>query len=231
MLGGQVADVEAEGHRARRIEGLRQGWRAHALDPVQRVGEGRDALDLHVAPLDLGLVAHQVHGIHVVAVRNAKVGVKSMTRGLFGDTVEEIDAGLGDIMKTLKELGQEKNTMIVFTSDNGPWLPFREHGGTAGLLREGKGTTWEGGFRVPLVVRVIVGRGWGQGPQHGQNLQALFAHIPGLKVVAPTTPQDAKGMLLAAIEDDDPVLFALRDPISHLCGAGVIGFALLSKFV
>jgi pyruvate/2-oxoglutarate/acetoin dehydrogenase E1 component len=60
---------------------------------------------------------------------------------------------------------------------------------------------------VPIVVRLIVGRGWGQGPQHSQALQALFAHIPGLKVVAPATPHDAKGMLLAAIEDDDPVIF------------------------
>ncbi|MGH7684950.1 MAG: alpha-ketoacid dehydrogenase subunit beta, partial [Vulcanimicrobiaceae bacterium] len=60
---------------------------------------------------------------------------------------------------------------------------------------------------VPLVVRLIVGRGWGQGPQHSQALQALFAHIPGLKVVAPATPHDAKGMLLAAIDDDDPVIF------------------------
>jgi len=60
---------------------------------------------------------------------------------------------------------------------------------------------------VPLVVRVIVGRGWGQGPQHSQSLQALFAHIPGLKVVMPTTAYDAKGMLIAAIEDNNPVLF------------------------
>ena len=60
---------------------------------------------------------------------------------------------------------------------------------------------------VPLVVRLIVGRGWGQGPQHSQSLQALFAHIPGLKVVMPATPYDAKGMLIAAIEDNNPVIF------------------------
>jgi len=61
--------------------------------------------------------------------------------------------------------------------------------------------------RVPLVVRLIIGRGWGQGPQHSQSLQALFAHIPGLKVVMPTTAYDAKGMLISAIEDDNPVIF------------------------
>lgn len=64
-----------------------------------------------------------------------------------------------------------------------------------------------GQVNVPLVVRAIVGRGWGQGPQHAQSLQALFAHIPGLKVVMPTSAYDAKGMLLEAIRDDNPVLF------------------------
>ncbi len=66
---------------------------------------------------------------------------------------------------------------------------------------------FNGQARVPLVVRVIVGRGWGQGPQHSQSLQGLFAQIPGLRVVMPTTAHDAKGMLMAAIADDNPVLF------------------------
>ena len=60
---------------------------------------------------------------------------------------------------------------------------------------------------VPLVVRVILGRGWGQGPQHSQGLQSLFAHVPGLKVVMPASPYDAKGMLLSAIDDNNPVIF------------------------
>jgi len=64
-----------------------------------------------------------------------------------------------------------------------------------------------GQHSVPLVIRLIVGRGWGQGPQHSQSLQAWFAHIPGLKVVMPTTPQDAKGLLLASIRDNNPVIF------------------------
>ena len=66
---------------------------------------------------------------------------------------------------------------------------------------------FDGLASVPLVVRVIVGRGWGQGPQHSQSLQALFAHIPGLKVILPATAYDAKGMLIAAIEDNNPVIF------------------------
>jgi len=64
-----------------------------------------------------------------------------------------------------------------------------------------------GKMSVPLVIRMIIGRGWGQGPQHSQSLQAWFAHVPGLKVVMPTTAHDAKGMLIASIEDDDPVVF------------------------
>jgi len=60
---------------------------------------------------------------------------------------------------------------------------------------------------VPITIRLIIGRGWGQGPTHSQNLQAWFAHVPGLKVVMPTSPADAKGLLLASIFDDDPVLF------------------------
>jgi acetoin:2,6-dichlorophenolindophenol oxidoreductase subunit beta len=65
-----------------------------------------------------------------------------------------------------------------------------------------------GGKRsVPLVIRMIVGRGWGQGPTHSQSLQALFAHIPGLKVVMPSFADDAKGLLLSSIFDDNPVIF------------------------
>ncbi|KMN36652.1 MULTISPECIES: alpha-ketoacid dehydrogenase subunit beta [unclassified Chromobacterium] len=61
--------------------------------------------------------------------------------------------------------------------------------------------------RVPFTLRLILGRGWGQGPTHSQNLQAWFAHVPGLKVVMPASAADAKGLLLSAIFDDDPVVF------------------------
>ena len=60
---------------------------------------------------------------------------------------------------------------------------------------------------VPITIRLIIGRGWGQGPTHSQNLQAIFAHIPGLKVVMPATAPDAKGLLLESIFDDNPVVF------------------------
>ena len=59
---------------------------------------------------------------------------------------------------------------------------------------------------VPFTIRAVVGRGWGQGSQHSQSLQAWFAHVPGLKVVMPSTPYDAKGLLLESIADDNPVV-------------------------
>src|SRR5256884_3131269 len=64
-----------------------------------------------------------------------------------------------------------------------------------------------GAVSVPIVVRSIIGRSWGQGPQHSQALHALFMHIPGLRVVAPSTPYDAKGCLIMSIRDDNPVMF------------------------
>ncbi len=66
---------------------------------------------------------------------------------------------------------------------------------------------FDGKVTVPLVVRVLIGRGWGQGPQHSQSLQAVFSQIPGLKVVMPMSAHDAKGMLISAIKDENPVIF------------------------
>jgi arylsulfatase A-like enzyme len=72
-------------------------------------------------------------------------------RGLYGDVIEEIDWSVGQVLDTLRELELDKRTLVVFTSDNGPWLIFNQHGGSAGLLREGKGCTWEGGMREPAL--------------------------------------------------------------------------------
>src|SRR5687767_2503266 len=64
-----------------------------------------------------------------------------------------------------------------------------------------------GQVQIPIVVRSMIGKSWGQGAQHSQGLYSFFMHVPGLKVVAPTTPHDAKGCLIAAIRDDNPVLY------------------------
>ncbi len=72
--------------------------------------------------------------------------------GLYTDVIQEIDYSVGLIMKALKDNNLEDNTIVVFTSDNGPWLSYGEHAGSTGVYREGKGTTWEGGQRVPCIV-------------------------------------------------------------------------------
>jgi len=79
--------------------------------------------------------------------------VGSQQRGLYGDVIHEIDYGVGQIIKTLKINGLEDNTIIIYTSDNGPWLSYGEHSGSSGIYREGKGTNWEGGHRVPAIVK------------------------------------------------------------------------------
>jgi arylsulfatase A len=73
--------------------------------------------------------------------------------GIYGDVLMEIDWSVGEILSALKRNGLDDNTFVMFTSDNGPWLTYGNHGGTAGPLREGKGTEFEGGVREPCVMR------------------------------------------------------------------------------
>ena len=74
-------------------------------------------------------------------------------QGLYGDVVEEIDDSVGQVAAALRRLGLERETLVFFASDNGPWLSYGDHAGSAGPLREGKGTAFEGGVRVPFVAR------------------------------------------------------------------------------
>ncbi|MBT5705114.1 sulfatase [bacterium] len=91
------------------------------------------------------------HNLPHIPLYAGKKHLGKSRRGIYGDVIEEIDSGAGQIIQTIKDLGIEKNTLVVFTSDNGPWLPFHTHGGSAGLLREGKGSTFEGGMREPTI--------------------------------------------------------------------------------
>ncbi|MEM9110266.1 MAG: sulfatase [Planctomycetota bacterium] len=74
-------------------------------------------------------------------------------RGLYGDVIEEIDWSVGQVIETLKKLGLDENTLVMFATDNGPWEPFKQYGGSAGPLRGAKGSNWEGGQRVPCIIR------------------------------------------------------------------------------
>lgn len=87
---------------------------------------------------------------HIPLFRSA--GFKDVSAaGIYGDVIEEIDWSVGQIMEVLNKQGIAKNTLVVFTSDNGPWLIFKTHGGSAGLLSGGKGGTYEGGMREPAL--------------------------------------------------------------------------------
>jgi arylsulfatase A-like enzyme len=88
--------------------------------------------------------------VHVPLHPGAKFQGKSQN-GRYGDWVEEVDWSVGRVLDTIREAGLEKNTMVLFTSDNGPWLVKGKDGGEAGPLRGGKGSTWEGGMREPTI--------------------------------------------------------------------------------
>ncbi|SDM42737.1 sulfatase family protein [Kriegella aquimaris] len=98
---------------------------------------------------DKPFFVYLAHNLPHIPLFASKDFLGKSKRGLYGDVLEEIDNGVGKIIQALKEEGLAENTIVVFTSDNGPWLPFKTHGGSAGLLRAGKGSTWEGGMREP----------------------------------------------------------------------------------
>ena len=104
--------------------------------------------------------------------------------GLYADVITEIDYSVGRIINSLEENGLTENTIVVFTSDNGPWLSYGDHSGSSGIYREGKGTTWEGGVRVPSIIkfpnrlkpRII------DEPVMGIDWMPTFASITGSKL-------------------------------------------------
>ncbi|MGB0579483.1 MAG: sulfatase family protein, partial [Limisphaerales bacterium] len=101
--------------------------------------------------------------------------------------IEHLDTEVGRIMNTIRELGLSKNTYVIYTTDNGPWLSFKHHGGSAGPLRDGKGTTFEGGQRVPCVM-------WGPGriPAGTEN-DSLVGTIDMLPTIAAITGTQLPG--------------------------------------
>jgi len=91
------------------------------------------------------------HSMPHVPLYASEEFIGTSKRGLYGDVVQELDWSVGQILKSLREHGILENTLIVFSSDNGPWLAMKEDGGSAGDLREGKTFTFDGGMKVPTV--------------------------------------------------------------------------------
>jgi len=99
-------------------------------------------------------------------------------QGLYGDVIMEIDWSVGEVLKALKKHKLEKDTLVIFTSDNGPWLSYGDHAGSAGPLREGKGTCWEGGVREPCIMR------WPGKIPRGTTSDAMLMTIDLLPTIA-----------------------------------------------
>ena len=121
--------------------------------------------------------------------------------GRYGDVIEEIDWSVGEVMKAVEKSGIDERTLIVFTSDNGPWTMFGPHGGTAKPLRGEKGTSWEGGFRVPGIFRWpgTIKPGVVDGMAANLDLYATFAALTGGATPAEKPgwiSQDLSGALL-----------------------------------
>jgi arylsulfatase len=123
---------------------------------------------------------------HVALAASADFRGRS-PRGLFGDVVEELDFNVGRVIDEVRRLGLERNTYVVFTSDNGPWIKQREEGGSAGPFRAGKTSSWEGAMRVPGVVwapgRIAAGRSSSQ-------MVALQDFLPTFAALAGATLPD-----------------------------------------
>jgi arylsulfatase A-like enzyme len=114
-------------------------------------------------------------------------------QGLYGDVVMELDWSVGQILEALAKNGLDEDTLVIFTSDNGPWLSYGNHGGSAGVLREGKGTTWEGGVRMPFIARWpgrIPGGTTCNEPAMTIDLLPTFCRLTGAKL--PTYKIDGK---------------------------------------
>ena len=110
----------------------------------------------------------------------------STGNGLFADVISEIDFSVGRVIEALEKHNLTENTIVVFTSDNGPWLSYGDHAGSSGIYREGKGTAWEGGQRVPCIIkypREIKANTIIDEPVMGDRLDANFLSYYRFKII------------------------------------------------
>ena len=121
--------------------------------------------------------------------------------GLYGDVIEEVDASTGRILNHLSELGLDENTIVVFTSDNGPWLLMGDHGGTRGRFREGKATTFEGGVRMPAIIRATGQIPAGQTIDEPSIVMDILPTVLAMAGLAVPDNLDGKSLVAKLIEN------------------------------
>ena len=172
-----IADVKADDQR-----GLTGRYADRAVDFIRRHKD---------RPFFFYLAPNMPH----VPLFASKAFEGKTGRGVYADVVAEIDATVGRILATLKELDLDEKTLVLFSSDNGPWLVYGDHGGSAEPLREGKGTSYEGGVRVPMIAR------WPGHVPAGSTVREPAATIDVLPTLAalagaslPALPVDGKDL-------------------------------------
>lgn len=111
------------------------------------------AVDFIEQNRDKPFLVYLAHSMPHVPLFTSEKYAGSSEQGAYGDVIQEIDWSVGEILKCLDKHGLSEKTLVIFTSDNGPWLSYGNHAGSAGPLREGKGTAWEGGVREPCIMR------------------------------------------------------------------------------
>lgn len=191
LEGDRIVDAEVTGEEQAQ---LTRRYTERAVDFVARN---------HERPFFLYLAHTMVHvPLFVSDAFRGKSG-----RGLHGDAVMEIDWSVGQVLEALQEHGIDERTLVLFTSDNGPWLSYGEHAGSAGPLREGKGTTFEGGVRVPTIAR------WPGHVPAGATCQQFAATVDVLPTTAkligaelPAHPIDGR--------DITPLLLGAKDAVT-----------------
>lgn len=174
---------------------------------------------------DMPFYLYLAHNMPHVPIYASPEFEGTSNRGLYGDVIQEIDWSVGEILKKLEEKGLMENTLIVFSSDNGPWLVMEDHGGSAGALREGKQFTFEGGVRVPTVAM------WKGKIDPGQVYEDLATQMDWFptfcKLIGAEIPQDREidGKDLSALlfengmrEGDEFIYYMLSDQRAYRQG-------------
>ena len=164
------------------------------LNPDQALLTGRytdQSLQFIREHRDTNFFLYLAHSMPHVPLFVGEAYADGSGQGLYADVVEELDGSVGTILRELETLGIDDNTLVVFTSDNGPWLTYGDHAGSAGPFREGKGTTLEGGMRVPTIVRWPARVPAGRTTHAVMGLQDLLPTIASLtEAELPSLPLD-----------------------------------------